>query len=69
MEFENCKPVKKIRSSMNEIGKDVGIYRWWFKDSCFMDKGYYPLNIKDNAKTKDLHNKLKELRKEISSWP
>ena len=34
MNFEHIKPVSKIRSSKEEIGKDVGIYCWWFKDDC-----------------------------------
>lgn len=34
MNFEHIKPVSKIRSSKDEIEKDVGIYCWWFKDDC-----------------------------------
>lgn len=34
MKFEHCKSVCEIRSSKGIIGKDVGIYCWWFKDNC-----------------------------------
>lgn len=34
MKFEHCKPVCEIRSSKDGIGKDVGVYCWWFKDDC-----------------------------------
>ena len=34
MKFNYNKPVCKIRSSKEGIGKDVGIYCWWFKDDC-----------------------------------
>lgn len=34
MNFEHRKYVCNIRSSKEEIGKDVGIYCWWFKDNC-----------------------------------
>ena len=34
MNFEHSKPVCEIRSSKENIGKDVGIYCWWFKDDC-----------------------------------
>ena len=34
MKFEHSKPVCEIRSSKEGIGKDVGIYCWWFKDNC-----------------------------------
>ena len=34
MKFEHRKAVCEIRSSKEGIGKDVGIYCWWFKDDC-----------------------------------
>lgn len=34
MKFDHHKPVYEIRSSKEGIGKDVGIYCWWFKDDC-----------------------------------
>ena len=34
MKFEHSKSVCEIRSSKDGIGKDVGIYCWWFKDDC-----------------------------------
>ena len=34
MKFEYRKAVCEIRSSKEGIGKDVGIYCWWFKDDC-----------------------------------
>ncbi len=34
MNFEHRKFVCEIRSSKEDIGKDVGIYCWWFKDDC-----------------------------------
>lgn len=34
MNFEHRKSVCEIRSSKEGIGKDVGIYCWWFKDDC-----------------------------------
>ena len=34
MKFNYKKTVCEIRSSKEGIGKDVGIYCWWFKDDC-----------------------------------
>lgn len=34
MKFEQQKPVCDIRISKEGIGKDVGIYCWWFRDDC-----------------------------------
>lgn len=34
MKFENRKSVSDIRVSKDGIGREVGIYCWWFKDSC-----------------------------------
>lgn len=34
MTFKNKKKVSEIRSSKDGIGKDVGIYCWWFRDDC-----------------------------------
>ena len=34
MKFNYKKTVCEIRSSKEGVGKDVGIYCWWFKDDC-----------------------------------
>lgn len=34
MKFAEQKPVSDIRISKEGIGKDVGIYCWWFRDDC-----------------------------------
>lgn len=34
MKFINRKAVCEIRSSKDDIGKDVGIYCWWFRNDC-----------------------------------
>lgn len=34
MKFVEQKPVSDIRITKDGIGKDVGIYCWWFRDDC-----------------------------------
>ncbi len=34
MNFVNRKAVSEIRYSKDDVGKDVGIYCWWFRDDC-----------------------------------